>query len=112
MSDLIQPSVFNQKNRKARKQHQCCECYSEISSGEEYQFTSGIWDGEPSSYKICLSCVELRDDYHDKTGEQAGFGYLKETISEACFCMGYGAVEYIKDYPEMSGQLRKLFKVR
>lgn len=105
----MQPQAFSQKVRKARKNHVCCECFSEISTNEEYQFTSGVWDGEPDSYKVCASCVELRNDYFDKTGDHAGFGYLRETISEACFYMAYGATEYINDYPEMESQLKKLF---
>ena len=108
MSDLTMPSAFKHTSRKASKEHVCCECRKEIKRGDEYDFISGIWDGRPESYKICMSCAKIRDDYHDKTGEEAGFGMLKEVISDCCFYKNYGAKEYIEDYPELKQELERL----
>ena len=53
------PKVYNQWNRKARKEHKCCECKGTIKRGEEYIYASGIWD-KPADYKFCLCCMDLR----------------------------------------------------
>jgi hypothetical protein len=55
------PSCYKQKIRKARKTHRCHECFKDILPGEKYENISGIWDGDPSSYKTCLDCKSLRD---------------------------------------------------
>lgn len=51
--------VCNEKIRKARKQHKCCECYALIEVGQEYCYSSGIWECEPFDYKQCLNCSSL-----------------------------------------------------
>lgn len=109
MSDLEMPSAIKQINRRARKEHKCCECRSVIKKGETYEYISGIWEGKPNSYKTCKSCVEIREDYNACTGEEAGFGFLKEVISDCCFYKDYGAKQYISDYPQLKVQLEKLF---
>lgn len=50
--DVIQ----DERERKARKPHQCFECYRVIRVGERYQYTVYKWDGRLTSYKICLHC--------------------------------------------------------
>ena len=57
MSDF--PQAFQSFERKARKPHKCCDCGSEIKPKEVYQYSSGIWDGSPDSYKQCLPCHNL-----------------------------------------------------
>lgn len=111
MFDCELPSCFTQKIRVARKSHKCCECGSGIVKGERYEYSSGIWDSIPDSYKTCKSCADLRDDYIDKCGDQVGFGYLRESISEA-FYQGYGAVEFAKDYEDVAPNICKLFGVK
>lgn len=54
MSDM--PQAFRQIERKARKEHKCCECRQVIAPGDKYVYSSGIWDGEASDYKQCLIC--------------------------------------------------------
>jgi hypothetical protein len=46
-------------NRKAKKEHKCEECGKIINIKENYIYVSGISDGEPTSYKLCLECEEL-----------------------------------------------------
>ncbi|MFQ6370990.1 hypothetical protein [Shewanella sp. YIC-542] len=39
------------RTRTARKPHQCCESQTTINLGEQYAFTSGVWNGKPASFK-------------------------------------------------------------
>lgn len=57
------PSFSHTEVRKARKVHECCECGQSIAVGVRYEFTSGAWDGNMSTYKTCLVCVELREHF-------------------------------------------------
>jgi len=57
------PSCHSQAIRKARKEHVCSECREPIPKGTKYDYSTGIWDGRPSSYKTCLLCVEIRDHF-------------------------------------------------
>ncbi len=57
------PSCFFSATRRARKVHQCGECADDIPRGAKYEYSSGVWDGSPSSHKTCLSCVEIRDHF-------------------------------------------------
>lgn len=67
------PQAYSHKLRKARKDHECCECSGIINKGENYHYHSGIWEFEPDSFKICVDCELLREEinskikyYHDK----------------------------------------------
>jgi hypothetical protein len=51
---------------KARKEHKCTECHRVISPGEEYEYTFGVWDGEPGIYKTCSDCLSVRDTFFCK----------------------------------------------
>lgn len=93
MCDVEMPEAFNQLIRKARKEHECCECCLPINSGDKYEYSSGIWDGRPDSFKTCLSCVEIRKDYENSTREPSAFGELGNQIHEL-FYSGFGPKEY------------------
>jgi hypothetical protein len=54
------PQFCQEINRKARKEHTCCECHRTITIGEYYEYVSGCWDGYFSKYKTCLDCVSVR----------------------------------------------------
>ena len=60
MCDCESPQAFRQYMRVARKQHKCCECCKPIERGQQYEYTSGVWDGRGDSFKTCLSCVRIR----------------------------------------------------
>jgi hypothetical protein len=49
--------------RKARKEHVCCECSCIIKKGEMYVYESGIWDGQPDSYRFCVICKSIIDAF-------------------------------------------------
>ena len=57
------PEAFCEVTRKARKEHRCCECRGVIRAGQTYEHASGIWEGEPRSFKTCAACVEARKEY-------------------------------------------------
>lgn len=54
------PECFSSADRRARKEHLCCECRRVIAPGETYRYESGIWDGRPEAFKICADCMTLR----------------------------------------------------
>lgn len=96
MSDL--PEAFQVMTRKAKKQHKCCECHQQINIGDEYEYSSGIWGGEPHSFKTCKTCAAIREEYRAETNEDVCFGELRNHISET-FCRDFGP----KEYAEQSG---------
>jgi len=59
--DYDPPEFFIQIYRKARKEHKCCEYRATINKGDEYQYTSGKWEGKIDSFKTCEKCADLRD---------------------------------------------------
>lgn len=44
----------------ARKPHRCCECFGWIEKGEFYERFSGVWDGNPATFKTCGDCNLIR----------------------------------------------------
>jgi hypothetical protein len=73
-------SCSSTKTRRARKEHACCECIIPILPGARYEHVSGVWDGDPSSFKTCSSCVEIRD--HFACGNGYVFGMLWDDLHE------------------------------
>jgi len=57
------PEASTTSTRKARKSHVCCECAETINRGDKHEHVSGIWNGEPSRFRTCLTCVEIRDAF-------------------------------------------------
>lgn len=110
MCDCVTPSAFNEKMRNAIKEHNCCECSKQIKPGEKYQYCSGVWDGAPDSYKTCLLCVKLRENYANEAGQNVAFEGLKEAISNE-FYFSYGINEFINDNPEFKAELKNLFNL-
>ena len=73
----------------ARKAHICCECERQIEVGEQYQKVSGIWDGEPETYKTCSECAEIRDTL---LCDSWCFGTLWEDVGEAMPYIPWSAI--------------------
>ena len=61
--DAVSSSFCNIKKVKARKTHKCCACHRSIEPGEEYEYVSGIWDGDFDTYKTCIDCLSIRDNF-------------------------------------------------
>jgi len=72
------PQVFSASYPRAKKQHRCCECGGSIRPGEEYERAWGVWVGEMSTYKTCMTCVRIRRDY----GCSASYGWLRWVVWE------------------------------
>lgn len=77
------PDFYEWAEPVARKQHRCCECEAPIMPGEKHFRCAGKWDGEVSSYRQHLVCMEacmwVRDHFG---GECIPFGGLKEEFDE------------------------------
>lgn len=61
-------SVLHVSVVKAAKNYACTECSETILKGTKYERVKGLWDGSWSSYKTCLSCVEIRDHFACESG--------------------------------------------
>lgn len=69
------PECFDECFRVARKEHKCFECREPIKPKERYHYCSGVWAGEPNSYKTCMTCADLRKDidaYLRRSGDMDG----------------------------------------
>lgn len=62
-NDYEGPSFHTVKMIKSRKKHKCCECKRTIEKGEEYEKTSGMWDGRFDEFKTCSDCISLRKEF-------------------------------------------------
>ena len=91
------PSAFRTATRKAAKQHSCCECGAAIEKGEKYQYSSGIWDGKPDSFKQCMNCHEIMVAAISDAGycdEAPSFGMLLEWFVEFQ-CVGFTGEKWL-----------------
>lgn len=84
IDDIDAPKVCVTVMRTARKSHRCCECRREIARGQRYEFTSGIWDRRPDSFKTCEACLILREHVLAETDSMCWeFGRLLDDASES-----------------------------
>ena len=73
----VEPYTFWETTQKARKQHKCAECGSDIDPTEKYTRISGIYEGKFFVHKVCETCDRI----------------FKESALEAqkhdmCICLG------------------------
>lgn len=63
--------VHRRKVVKAAKDHTCTECHEVIPRGTKYERVEGLWDDTWSTFRTCLSCVEIRSHFacDDASGE-------------------------------------------
>lgn len=59
----MSPGFHTETHRIARKRHNCTECRGYIEPGDRYEFVSGLWEGDLSTYKTCAHCEAARDFY-------------------------------------------------
>lgn len=95
--------------RTARKAHRCYECSATIAPGERYRFTSGIWDGEPASFRWCADCASIAALCREVSRAEhavycarvnAGRGPAWDSPDWFCFCYGElreAAAEFIRE---------------
>lgn len=78
MSWCEYPEFYSESFPKAKKTHQCIECYSPIEIGEEHLYYRGKWDGDFSTgrqHLLCRDiCMDIAKNYQGD--ECLGFGCL------------------------------------
>lgn len=74
---------FEQRVVVAKKTHRCLECRLDILPGTSYEYAKGLWESEWSTFKTCLSCVEIRNHFACSNGYL--FGQLWEDIESNFF---------------------------
>ncbi len=81
-----QCSVYNETDRKARKQHECDSCSGPIVKGEIYRYVSGVFDGSGFSLKQCAECKAAHDKFaeihHEHPSVQDLFEALDRCVKE------------------------------
>ena len=86
------PEFCHVSTVKARKPHRCYECRREIRPREEYERTTGKWDGEIFSFRCCLLCVEIRKKFYCNGG--GVFGSLwDDMVAEAFPVLTFDCLE-------------------
>lgn len=60
--------VFTETLRKARKTHKCDCCKGNIAIGARYLVHFSVYEGEPSSQKMCAPCNSDRHKFADAHG--------------------------------------------
>lgn len=99
------PSAFKSETRTAAKQHKCCECYKPINKGDQYRYSSGIWDGTASSFKQCLNCHEIMEaaaKSAEFADEAPAFRGLRDWFDDYK-CNGFDGDEWISGMAEQIG---------
>lgn len=76
-------TFYNTKLVKARKPHRCEECDLPILVGQLYHYTSGMWDGDFSTFHECCLCYQIREVF--SCGEGWMHGGLWESMQEYVF---------------------------
>ena len=72
-------TVYNEKDRKARKPHKCLECGRIIEPGEIYIYGSGIFDHAPFNHATCADCQSVIKEFFCGGRE---FGTVWEHVCE------------------------------
>ena len=67
---------------RARKPHTCVECHRLMPVGERHEVETGKWDGWMGTYRTCLSCQEIRQEF---CCDGWTYGALWEHIEEDLF---------------------------
>jgi hypothetical protein len=85
---------WREKDKVARKNHQCCECGKDILPGEKYYYFVGKWQdssgrSQLDEYKTCLDCKkdwsEILNIFHKNCLSDACivFELLNEAVQQA-----------------------------
>lgn len=77
--------VYNETFPVARKTHACCECGADIPPHQKYHKYSGHWNNKWNTYKTCLICYKIRQEY---CYNGFMFGHLRDVLQD-CFDIDY-----------------------
>lgn len=78
-------SFSEKKIITARIEHVCCECGETIRKGQKYEHVRGFWDGSWATFKTCIPCRSIRDEYFCSWV----YGGLSEAMSDVLDGMNY-----------------------
>lgn len=92
--------LISEGKRKARKAHQCGECFRTIEPGEAYEFSTYAHEGSMTTYKVCVHCAVAMAWLGDNCGGWL-WGGIWEDIQEH-------VDEYRSVYPIVARQLKRL----
>jgi hypothetical protein len=67
-------TVWNETDRRARKEHVCDECREPITRGELHKYITSLFDGHWDTYRMCLLCDEIGDHF------SCGRGRIMQTL--------------------------------
>ena len=62
------PTTLSYGTRRARKHHQCFDCYRSIAPGQTYVHQTNVGDGHLYSLAQHLDCRDLADRYRHDAG--------------------------------------------
>lgn len=57
--DFNGPSVFDERERTAKKTYRCDACREAIDLGHRYVYVFGVWDGDSGQFRHCLRCSAI-----------------------------------------------------
>lgn len=57
IDDAERVEIFQNADRKARKECKCSECWRVIAPGEVYRYEAGKCEGEFETYRTCSHCM-------------------------------------------------------
>ena len=84
MTECAVPQFYTHHEPIARKVHRCCECGAPILKGEKHFSWTGKWEGQISSgrqHLVCMeACMMIRDEFEG--GECIPFGGLMDYYNE------------------------------
>jgi hypothetical protein len=63
IAHLAPADVYHEETRKARKEYQCIECGDQISIGQQYVYTTMLFEGSWSRHHTCLFCNKVAADF-------------------------------------------------
>jgi hypothetical protein len=78
------PDFYSRRIVTAKTRHECYECGGIILPGEQYEYTSGKWDGQFDTFKICERCHDIRQWVQNNVPCLCwAFGHILEDCREA-----------------------------
>jgi hypothetical protein len=66
--DLEPCEVWEERHRKARRQHRCSCCRRAIQPGEQYLVHFSVFEGNAETQKCCAECERDRQTFADAHG--------------------------------------------
>ena len=85
---MMMPDCMTRTERRARREHRCCECRGRIHVGEGYVYVSGVWEREPYSFKFHAGCWAFREELDDADRDDGGEGVPFECLGEEAEARG------------------------